>query len=68
MVMREDQQRLLDALAELAIRQRDCLVLRYFLELPVGEIAATLDLSINTVKTHLRRGLEALRTRLGEDR
>ncbi len=66
LVVREDQQELIDTLAELAHRQRDCLVLRYFLELPVGEIAETLDLSINTVKTHLRRGLEALRNRLGE--
>jgi DNA-directed RNA polymerase specialized sigma24 family protein len=40
-------------------------VLRYYLELPVAEIAATLGLSSNSVKTHLQRGLRAPGTRLG---
>jgi DNA-directed RNA polymerase specialized sigma24 family protein len=53
--------------------QRDCLALHYLLELSVAEIAETLDVSVNSVKTHLKRGLAALRqqpdlaTWIGED-
>ena len=43
-------------------RQRDCLALHYLLDLPVAEIADTLEVSPNSVKTHLKRGLAALRT------
>jgi RNA polymerase sigma factor (sigma-70 family) len=59
-----DQREVLDALRDLPRRQRDCLVLRYYLELSVADIAATLELSANSVKTHLRRGLRALEARL----
>lgn len=62
--VREDQQRVIDALRELPRRQRDCLVLRYYLELGVGEIATDLGLSVNSVKTHLQRGLRSLEARL----
>jgi RNA polymerase sigma-70 factor (sigma-E family) len=65
---RADQWEVVQALRELPRRQRDCLVLRYYLELPVAEIADTLDLSINSVKTHLQRGLRALEARLEEAR
>jgi RNA polymerase sigma-70 factor (sigma-E family) len=66
-VLREDQQQVIDALGSLPRRQRDCLVLKYYTELPVSEIAETLGLSVNTVKTHLRRGMIELEKRLGED-
>jgi RNA polymerase sigma factor (sigma-70 family) len=61
---REDQRVVLDALAHLPVRQRDCLTLRYLLDLGVPEIAETLELSPNSVKTHLQRGLAALEQRL----
>ncbi len=61
---REDARRLVGALRELPRRQRDCIVLRYYLELPVPEVAGTLGLSVNSVKTHLQRGLRALEARL----
>ena len=64
---RDDQRALLGALRELPRRQRDCLVLRYYLDLAVQEIADTLELSPNSVKTHLQRGLRALESTL-EDR
>ena len=35
---------------------------------PVAQIATTLGLSVNTVKTHLQRGLDALGTTLEADR
>ena len=59
---RDDHRRLLGAIRALPRRQRDCVALRYLFELGVGEIATTLGLSDNSVKTHLKRGLAALRT------
>ena len=49
-------------------RQRDCVTLRYYYDMPVAQIAATLGLSVNTVKTHLQRGLDALGSTLEADR
>lgn len=62
------RRRVVEAIRRLPRRQRDCVVMRYYLELPPDEIAATLGLSTNSVKTHLQRGLRALETRLGEER
>jgi RNA polymerase sigma-70 factor (ECF subfamily) len=61
-----DQQRVIDALRDLPHRQRDTLVLRYYLDSGVSEIARTLGISVNSVKTHLQRGLRALGAALGE--
>jgi RNA polymerase sigma-70 factor (sigma-E family) len=58
--------RVIKALRALPRRQRDCVVLRYYLELPVAEIADTLGLSTNSVKTHLQRGLRSLSLDLEE--
>ncbi len=58
---REDHRRVVTALRGLPRRQRDCLALHYLLELSVADIAETLDLSPNSVKTHLKRGLASLR-------
>ena len=44
------------ALRALPRRQRDCVALRYYLDLPSRD-RRTLGLSANTVKTHLQRGL-----------
>jgi RNA polymerase sigma-70 factor (sigma-E family) len=62
--LRDDQRKVLDALRDLPHRQRDCLMLRYYNELGIAEIAETLGLSPNSVKTHLQRGLAALERRL----
>jgi RNA polymerase sigma factor (sigma-70 family) len=45
---------------------RRCLLLRYVHDLSPPEAADLLGLSVNTVKTHLRRGLEFLRAGLTE--
>lgn len=63
----DDAGAVLDALRSLPHRQQEVLVLRYWLDLPESEIAATLGISGGTVKTHASRGLAALATRL-EDR
>ena len=67
-VLRDDQRQVIDALRELPLRQRDCVVLRYYFELGVPDIAETLGISANSVKTHLKRGLAALGRTLGVDR
>jgi RNA polymerase sigma factor (sigma-70 family) len=64
-VLREDQQQVIDSLRDLPHRQRDCLVLRYYEELGIDDIAATLGISRNSVKTHLQRGLAAMERTLG---
>jgi RNA polymerase sigma-70 factor (sigma-E family) len=53
------------ALQSLPKRQREVIVLRYLVGLSEPEVAATLGLSLGTVKTHLRRGLTRLRTTVG---
>ena len=63
-VLRDEQRSVIAALCELPTRQRECLVLRFYGELSEVEIAATLGVSPNTVKTHTRRGLDALEQRL----
>ncbi len=64
---RDDEAALLAALRRLPDRQRDVLVLRYWMDLSEAEIAATLGIGAGTVKTHAKRGLDSLAARL-EDR
>jgi RNA polymerase sigma-70 factor (sigma-E family) len=56
----DERRRLIDALRTLSDRQRECLVLRYYLDLSEAEIASTLRISAGSVKTHAHRGLVAL--------
>lgn len=60
LVRSEEHGRVLDAVRALPSRQRDCITLRYFEELPIEGIATTLGVSPNSVKTHLRRAMSAL--------
>ena len=61
----EDEHRaMVAALRTLPDRQRDVLVLRFYLDLSEAEIAATLGIGAGTVKTHTRRGLDALAEQL----
>ncbi|MFJ4467687.1 SigE family RNA polymerase sigma factor [Streptomyces sp. NPDC089424] len=52
---------IIQALAVLSARQRAVVVLRYWEDMNEQEIAEALNCSVGTVKTHARRGLEALR-------
>jgi RNA polymerase sigma factor (sigma-70 family) len=56
------------ALMALARRQREVVVLRHLLGLSEVEVAMALRISHGTVKTHLRRGLAVLRSRLESER
>lgn len=58
----------IEQVRRLPVRQRDCITLRYFEECSIDEIAATLGVSPNSVKTHLRRGMEHLGRALVGDR
>jgi RNA polymerase sigma-70 factor (sigma-E family) len=64
LVADEDRRRLLDELRGLSPRQRECIALRFYMELTEIEIASLLGISNNSVKTHCRRGMETLRSRM----
>lgn len=57
--------RLERAISALPGQQRQCLLLRVRDELPYGEIAATLRLSLHTVRNHLAQARKTLRRALG---
>lgn len=63
-VVDDESNAVMDALRGLPDRQRACLVLHYYEQLSVAEVADTLHISANSVKTHCRRGLAALASRL----
>lgn len=55
-----DRELLTRCLAQVPSRQRACLVLRYYDDLSVSEVATILGISEGTVKSQTARGLEAL--------
>jgi RNA polymerase sigma-70 factor (sigma-E family) len=67
-LLSEDRQQVLAALAALTRRRREVLVLRYYVGLSEAEIAATLGISPGTVKSTAARGLAALARALRETR
>ena len=52
------------ALRALPVRQREVLVLRYFVDLSEADIAEAIGISRGAVKSHASRGMAALRTTL----
>jgi RNA polymerase sigma-70 factor (ECF subfamily) len=56
-----------DAVAGLPDPYREVVVLRFFADLSLAEVADVTGRPINTVKTHLRRGLERLRPMLAPE-
>jgi RNA polymerase sigma factor (sigma-70 family) len=52
---------MVDAVGRLPWGQRSALVLRYYADLPEAEIATAMGCRPGTVKSHLHRGLRALR-------
>ncbi len=55
---------LLDGVSSLPIQMRAAIVLRYYADLSVDEVAATLGKSPNTIKAQLQTGLDRLRVHL----
>ena len=58
---REDRAALRSAVLRLPKRQRACLILRYYEDLPEREVASLLGCSIGTVKSQTSRALARLR-------
>jgi RNA polymerase sigma factor (sigma-70 family) len=59
-MVRDDQRALVAALRELPERQREALVLRYWLSLKEVEIAEAMGISAGAVKAHTARGMAKL--------
>jgi RNA polymerase sigma-70 factor (ECF subfamily) len=55
-----------EALKRLPRRQSEVVALRFLVGLTESEVAGALGISLGSVKTHTRRGVGALRRRLGE--
>ena len=64
LVRNESSGTVLAAVRSLPQRQRDCITLRYFEEFGIDAISTTLNISRNSVKTHLRRAMRTLAERL----
>ena len=67
-LLSEDRQQMLAALAGLSRRRREVLVLRFYVGLSEAEIASTLGISAGTVKSTAARGLAALARTLRDTR
>ncbi|WP_326824039.1 SigE family RNA polymerase sigma factor [Streptosporangium sp. NBC_01756] len=66
-IVAERHQELLAAVDRLPRRQREALVLRYWLDLSEREIADAMGVSPGSVKTHTSRGMSALARTLREE-
>jgi RNA polymerase sigma-70 factor (sigma-E family) len=65
-ILGEEHQDVLAALRRLPDRQRESLILRYFMDLPAPEIATAMGVSQGTVKSTTSRALAALARQLKE--
>ncbi len=61
-----DRDAMLTALRGLSPRQRACMVLRYYEDLPVTEVAAALGVSEGTVKRYLSEAMDQVAVRLAD--
>ncbi len=55
----------LAAVSDLPLKQRACVVMRYWMRMTESEIATDLNVSVGSVRTHIKRGTKALEQRLG---
>src|SRR5919198_51279 len=65
--LRESASEVRAALARLPTAQRVALTLHYFQDMRYEDIAETMDLPLNTVKSHIRRGKERLAVLLSSE-
>lgn len=65
-IRREDRHALLEALAALPYMYREALVLHYYFDMSVAEIAQTLDAPPSTIKSRLQRGRRRVAILLAE--
>jgi RNA polymerase sigma factor (sigma-70 family) len=62
-----DRTAVLAELARLPHRQREALVLRYWLDLPFEQVAEAMGVATGTARSQVSRGLQALATALDEE-
>ena len=62
-----DRDQLERAFSRQKLEHRAVLVLRYYLDLPLGEIAAILEVPTGTVKSRIHNGLRAMRAAIEAD-
>jgi len=56
----DDRQAVVEALAGVSARQREALVLRFWMDLPLAAIADAMGVRIGTVKSQISRGLDVV--------
>ncbi|MFK0180685.1 RNA polymerase sigma factor [Streptomyces xanthochromogenes] len=59
-LLNDDQRALIEALHSLTARQRQTIVLKYWLDLKETEVADTMKISVGAVKSHTARGMAKL--------
>ena len=65
LLARERAREVAGILETLSLNQRTAFMLRFQEEMDLSDIAATMGMPINTVKTHLHRAVRTVRTRMG---
>jgi RNA polymerase sigma-70 factor (ECF subfamily) len=63
LIAQEQVKRIWESVADLSARQRTIFLLRFLEEMDIPEIAAVTGLPLGTVKSHLYRALNVIRTR-----
>jgi RNA polymerase sigma-70 factor (sigma-E family) len=63
-----DRAMMISALRSLPLRQREAIVLRFYLDLSEEQVASAMNISRGAVKAHTARGKAALRTVLAQGR
>ncbi|MBT0773648.1 SigE family RNA polymerase sigma factor [Kineosporia sp. J2-2] len=63
----DQREQLIGALRQLPNKMRAALVLRYFEDLSEADVAAAMGCSVGTVKSHISRGLQRLREKIGDE-
>jgi RNA polymerase sigma-70 factor (sigma-E family) len=62
-----ERRAVVEALAGLPPRQREALVLRFWMDLPLAGIAEVMGVRLGTVKSQISRGLDVLGDALGQE-
>jgi RNA polymerase sigma-70 factor (ECF subfamily) len=65
LLAREQTEQVQEALKTLSPNQRNIFLMRFAEDMSLAEIAASIHMPINTVKTHLHRALKAVRAQAG---
>jgi RNA polymerase sigma factor (sigma-70 family) len=66
-VVHGDRRAVVEALAGVSPRQREALVLRFWMDLPLAAIADAMGVRIGTVKSQISRGLDVVGAALREE-